>query len=146
MSTASGSRLPYKVRARVENTGGADANSVVVSWESPLGLRLAEGDRSVKPIGPLYTGEALEVTWHIEPIRRPNPYFGNLPFSVKGEIAGVEREFRANGFLDIPSLDSELRIEPVRGESELRPGDYLLVRIVARNVPQFLRRRNRSAL
>src|SRR5690606_13012734 len=41
--------VPYKVRARVENTGGTDANSVVVSWESPLGLQLAEGDQSVKP-------------------------------------------------------------------------------------------------
>jgi len=129
--------VPYKVRARVENTGGTDANSVVVSWESPLGLQLAEGDQSMKPIGPLYTGEALEVTWHIEPIRRPQPYFGNLPFTVKGEIAGVEREFRANGFLEIPSLDSELRIDPVRGESEPRPGDYVLVRIAARNLRNF---------
>ncbi len=35
-----------------------------------------------------------------------------MPFSVKGEIAGVEREFRANGFLEIPSLDSESGSNP----------------------------------
>lgn len=129
--------LPFKVRARVQNTGGADANSVVVSWESPLGLELSPGDQASKPIGPLLTGEEVELTWHIQPGQRPYPFIGNMTYTVKGQVAGVGQEFRADGFLDIPPLESQVRIEPVADEGEPRAGDYVLVRIVARNVRNF---------
>lgn len=126
--------LPYKVAARVENTGGADANSVILVWESPLGLELAAGDSAEKAIGPLMAGEAYEVTWHIQPSRRPYPFMGNLAYSVKGRIAGLERESRAEGFLEVPPLDGQVLVEPLGTDGEVKVGDYVLVRVVARNV------------
>ena len=129
--------LPYKVTARVQNTGGTDANGVAVVWESPLGLELAPGDQANKPIGPLLSGEQFEVTWHIQPGQRPYPFIGNLAYTIKGQVAGLSQEFRADGYLDVPPLESEIRLEPVEGQGEIRTGDYVLVRVVARNLRSF---------
>lgn len=126
--------LPFRVTARVENTGGADAGSVTLTWESPLGLELAPGDHAEKPIGPLLSGESYDVTWHIQQSRRPYPFMGNLAYSVKGRIAGLEREFRAEGYLDVPPLDGQVLVEPLAGDEEVRVGDYVLLRVIARNV------------
>lgn len=129
--------LPYKVTAHVQNTGGTDANGVSVVWESPLGLELAPGDQATKPIGPLLSGEGFEVTWHIQPSQRPYPFIGNLAYSVKGQIEGSKQEFRADGYLDVPPLEGEVRLETVLGESETKVGDFVLVRVVARNLRTF---------
>lgn len=131
--------LPYRVTARVQNTGGADANSVIVRWDSPLGLELARGSRAEKLIGPLLEGEAFEVSWYIQPVTRPQPYNGNLPYTVQGQIFGSSQDYRANGFLDVPLFEGEVRAEPVRvdGAAPVRTGDRVLVDIVARNARKF---------
>lgn len=128
--------LPYRITATVQNTGGADANSVTVRWEPLIGLELARGDVAEKPIGPLLEGEAFELSWYIQPVKRPYPYTGNLAYSVKGEIAGASQEFRADGFLDVPPLESEVRVVPV-GDGSARVGEFVLVDVIARNVRTF---------
>ena len=125
--------------ARVQNTGGEEANSVIVRWDSPLGLELARGSRTEKFIGPLLEREAFEVSWYIQPVTRPQPYNGNLPYTVQGQIFGGSQDYRANGFLDVPLFEGEVRAEPVRvdGAAPVRTGDRVLVDIVARNARKF---------
>ncbi len=132
--------LPYKVSARVSNSGGSDAESVTLRWEAPVGLEVAAGDRTEKPIGPLATGESTEVSWHIRPATitesQPYPFVGNLAYSVKGVIAGQEEEQRADGFLDIPALASAVKVDTSQQE-RVSVGEYVMVRIATQNIRTF---------
>ena len=131
--------LPYRVRARVVNVGGADATNVVVRFESHL-LELAEGDVAAKPLGRIPAGGSAEVTWHVQPQTvsptQAIPYIGNLAYTVKGVIAGASEEYRADGFVDVPPLASELRLDQV-GEGAVHTGDYFRVRVEAQNLRRF---------
>lgn len=131
--------LPYQVVATVLNSGGADANHVEVQWEGVVGLELARGEIDRKPIGPLFAGEEVDLAWHIQPIREPFPYIGNLPYVVKGEIAGVSDEFRVDGYLDVPPLDSSLKLEvvPPIGSDSIRVGDFFTVSVSVQNLRNF---------
>lgn len=132
--------LPYKVTARVTNSGGADADNVTVTWDAPIGLELAPGDEATKPIGPLEAGESATLSWHIRPqsvsASQPYPFFGNLAYSLKGNISGQGLEYRADGLLDVPALDAAIAVDTPKGGA-ISVGDLVNVRIDVRNLRSF---------
>lgn len=134
--------LPYPIRATVRNTGGTEASSVVARWETPL-LELAPGDVAEKPLGPIGPGEAVDVVWHVRPLTvtpaQRYPFTGNLAYAIKATIVGDEKEFRAEGYLDVPHLESQLKFEvvPLTADGVIRVGDYFLVRVKTQNVRAF---------
>ena len=125
--------VPYRVTARVRNSGGADADHVVVRWEAPVGLALAEGDVAAKPLGRLAPGEEVSVSWHI----RPQEISAGQPFySVKGAVSGQRDEYRADGFVDVPPLPSAIYIDTTE-VGQVKVGDFFTVRVAAQNVRSF---------
>lgn len=130
--------LPYRIRASVQNTGGADADNVVVRFESHL-LELADGDIAAKPLGRIPPGESVDVTWHVRPqtVSRTQavPYIGNLAYTVKGVIGAASEEYRADGFLDVPALASQLFLE--QEGAPVAAGEYVRVKVEAQNLRRF---------
>lgn len=134
--------LPYPITATVRNEGGAEASSVTVRWETHL-LELAPGDRAEKPIGPVGPGEEVEVSWRVRPLTvtpsQRYPFTGNLAYAIKASIAGNAEEFRAEGYLDVPHLESQVKfeVEPLGADGVIRTGDFFLVRVKTQNVRAF---------
>jgi len=131
--------LPYLIRASVANTGGADAESVTVRFESHL-LELANGDVAFKPLGRIPAGESVDVIWHVRPGTvsqiQTIPYLGKLPYAIKGVIGAASEEYRADGLLEVPPLESQVKLQRV-GTGPVRVDEYVLVRIEAQNLRKF---------
>jgi hypothetical protein len=124
--------VPFRITARVSNTGGADAYRVRAEFSSPV-LGLAGGEGWGKYVGNLGPGEESQVSWSLRPIG----FTGHLPYSVKTEAFNVDGVV-ANNFILVPLLKPRVWVQtPTLAEGSINTGDFFTVDVIATNIPDF---------
>jgi len=121
--------VPFRITARIRNTGGADAYRVKAEFSSPV-LGLAGGEGGGKYVGNLGPDEESQVSWSLRPIG----FTGHLPYSVKTEAYNADAVV-ANNFILVPLLKPRVWVQPPDGE--INAGDFFTVDVLATNIPDF---------
>lgn len=117
---------PFRVQARLSNSGESPLYGVKAELILPPGLLAASSEKLSKPLGMLDSKENLNVNWAIEALRVD----GTMPFAVK--VSGInDYEKTIVEEIELPRLDPLIYLRKTPGRED---EDYLSVDIVAANI------------
>jgi len=117
---------PFRVQAKLSNTGESSLYGVKSELILPPGLVPAASEKLSKHLGMLSSNEDINVNWSIEALRVD----GTLPFAVK--VSGInEYEKTIVEEIDLPRLNPLIYLRKTPGKEDQ---DYLSVDIVAANI------------
>ncbi|MFW6001125.1 MAG: hypothetical protein ACOCQE_02030 [Halanaerobium sp.] len=117
---------PFKVQAKLSNSGESSLYGVKAELILPPGLEAASSEKLSKHLGKLDSGEDINVNWTIEALRVD----GTMPFAVK--VSGInDYEKTIVEEIELPKLEPLIYLRETPGrENE----DYLSVDIAAANI------------
>lgn len=121
---------PFKVTAKVANTGASTAYDPTVSIILPPGLKLSDGEKKIKYLGYLEPEEEVDVPWMVESVGME----GELPYAVEMESINTENESSME-FLHVPKLEPAAYLQT--DNQDIKVGDYLKVCFKVANIKKL---------
>jgi hypothetical protein len=119
---------PFKLTARIKNTGASTAYDPTVSIVLPPGLNLIKGEKRIKYLGYLDSGEEIEIPWQIKSLG----VNGELPYAIELKSINTDSESQLE-FLSVPELKPVVYLERTN-EEKVEAGDYLRVAFKVANI------------
>ncbi len=117
---------PFRVQARLSNSGESSLYGVKAELILPPGLLAASSEKLSKHLGMLDSGENINVNWAIEALRVD----GTMPFAVK--VSGInDYEKTIVEEIELPRLEPLIYLRETPGRED---ENYLSVDIVAANI------------
>jgi hypothetical protein len=117
---------PFRVQARLSNSGESSLYGVKAELILPPGLLPASSEKLSKHLGMLDSKENINVNWAIEALRVD----GTMPFAVK--VSGInDYEKTIVEEIELPRLEPLIYLRKTPGRED---EDYLSVDIVAANI------------
>jgi hypothetical protein len=126
------SPYPVPVSVNLTNTGDSAASDLKIHLNTDDGLKLADGESSIKFLDQLKPGEQGALNWRVVPVS------GNKNSQLKVEISGTGiKPLSLSGEITIPPLPSKLMIEPMGKFTAGLPVCMNVVAYNLRNVKEF---------
>jgi len=118
--------LPYRIRARIANTGDSPFRNFQGEIILPPGIDLASYEKSTKRAGNIAAGEELVIDWQV----KPQNVEGIFPFALQiTNDEGFSRTIREN--IEIPEIRPTLYMTGGQSSEE---SDYLTLKIMGNNL------------
>lgn len=118
---------PMRVKALIENAGGAPAYGVRATLALGQGVQLAEREKASRFPGIVAPGETWAAVWQIV----PSGESGDFDYVVKVESRSTDERF-ATGRVRVPELPSRILVEAP--SAPRGAGEFFTVDVVGRNL------------